>query len=276
MTNEPAPIGLRYLGWSGFRVDWPDGTTVFVDPPEAAALPHDREAWIAITHGHPEHVAGAAAHLADPQRMAAARVLASSRVCAHLRHSSRHAGDRFRALDAGGSATLPGLRVQAFAWRHMPLLPPEPSLAVRHAAHLARHPGITLGIVKDGLVGSPPGAMLGFGLIPYEGPRVLVYSEGLHRRTRISEVRAAREQIDADVLLFAVEPEDVEVLPDLVAAIGARVVVPYEAHAEWRESLVMPRADLEQLSRDLASRGIHAHAAASNRPTQVPLSELAA
>lgn len=269
-------IDLSYLGWSGFRISWSDGPTIFVDPPDASALSHDREALIALTHGHPEHVAGTVAHLADPSRWDAVRVLASPQVCAHLRRSSKNATDRFLEFDAGREQVFPGLRVQAFAWHHMPLLPPEPALALRHVARLARHPSITFGIVKDGLVGPPPGSMLGYGLIPDRGPRVLVFSEGLHRRTQVSEIRAAREQIGADLLLFAVEPEDAEILPDLVAAIGAPIVVPYEAHAEWRESLGMPRADFDRLSRELESRGIHSHAVIDARTRQLPGNDLVA
>jgi hypothetical protein len=264
-------IGLRHLGWSGFQLDWPDGPTIFIDPPEASVLPRDRESWIALTHGHPEHVAGAAAHLADAQRPAAVRVVASPRVCAHLRRGSRHAGDCFHALDSDGEIALPGLRLQAFGWRHMPLLPPEPSLAVRHLARLARHPDVTFGIVKDGLVGPSPGMMLGYRMVPDRGPRVLVCSEGLHRRTRVVEVRMLRENLPAELLLFAVEPEDAAVLPDLVAAIGVPDVVPYEAHRDWRAELGMPQADLDRLVRELAARDVGAHIVSRGQPAELPL-----
>jgi hypothetical protein len=266
-------IGVRYLGWSGFRIDWPEGPTMFIDPPETSALPCDRECWVALTHGHPEHVAGTAAHLADSQRAGAVHVLASPRVCAHLRRDSRHAGDRFHAMDPDSESALPGLCVQAFAWRHMPLLPPEPSLAARHVARLARHPGITFGIVKDGLTGPPPGAMLGFRFAPEQGPRVLVYSEGLHRRTPVGEVRTLRERLPAELLLFAVEPEDAAELPDLVAAVGALDVVPYEAHRDWREGLGMPQADLVRLARELDARGVRAHVLDRGRSAALPLRE---
>jgi hypothetical protein len=266
-------LGLHYLGWSGFRIDWPGGQTVFIDPPDRAALPRDREIRIALTHGHPEHVAGTLAHLADPQRVGAVHVVASPRVCAHLRRASPHAGDRFDALEPGGECALPGLVVQAFGWHHMPLLPPEPALAARHVARLARHPGITFGIVKDGLVGPPPGVMLGYRLVPERGPRTLVYAEGLHRRTPVDEVRTLRETLPAELLLFAVEPEDAAELPDLVAATGAADVVPYEAHGDWRADLGMPPADLVRLTSDLAARGVRAHPLDRDRSVVLPLRE---
>jgi len=262
VSPERAAVDLAYLGWSGFRIAWPGGPEIAVDPPDAGSLPQGREAWILLTHGHPEHVEGTAAHLAAAERAAPAVVVASPRVCRHLRRRHARAGDRFQPARPGDAIHLGDLRVEVFGWRHMPLLPPEPRLAVRHVARLVRHPSVTFGIVRDGLVGPPPGAMLGFRLVPASGPRVLLYSEGLHRRTGLSEARAAALGRGADILLFAVEPEDAAVLPDLVAAVGSPVVVPYEAHREWRAELGMPQADLEALASDLASRGIRARALA--------------
>jgi hypothetical protein len=247
---------LAYLGWSGFRICWTGGPAVFVDPPDADALPRDGEAWIVLSHGHPEHVEGTKAYLADPGREAPATVVASEPVCRHLRRRSVRSDDVFHPVGAGDTLSLPGLTLAAFAWRHMPLVPPEPKLAAQHIARLATHPGTTYGIVRDGLIGPPPGAKLGFRMLPDEGPRVLLYSEGLHRRTREAEIREIGASGDVEVLIFAVEPEDADALPDLVAALGASIAVPYEAHREWREELGMPQADLERLTRDLASRGI--------------------
>jgi hypothetical protein len=59
-------------------------------------------------------------------------------------------------------------------------------------------------------------------------------------------------------MIFAVEPEDTEALPELVAAVGSPVVIPYEAHRSWREELDMPQADLGRLADDLAAHGIWA------------------
>jgi hypothetical protein len=256
VTSAIASLDLVYLGWSGFRVSWPGGPEVFVDPPDAGAVPRDREAWILLTHGHPEHVQGTASHFADARRSAPTAVVASPRVCRHLRRRFGRANDRFHAARPGDAISFPGLGIEVFGWRHMPLLPPEPGLAVRHVARLARHPGLALAIVRDSLVGPPPGAMLGFRLLPSRGPRVLLYAEGLHRRTALAEAREAAQRREAEVLLFAVEPEDAEVLPDLVAAVGGRIVVPYEAHRTWRDDLGMPQADLERLASDLAARGV--------------------
>lgn len=262
MNRLPVAFELAYLGWSGFRITWTGGPVVFVDPPDAAALPRDREAWIVLSHGHPEHVEGTRDYLADPGRAAPAAVVASPQVCRHLRRRSARPDDRFDPVGADDTVSLPGLTLAAFRWRHMPLVPPEPKLAARHIARLATHPGTTFGIVRDGLTGPPPGAMLGFRMIPEEGPRVLLYSEGLHRRTPDTEIREASERGDVEVLIFAAEPEDADVLPDLVAALGAPIAVPYEAHREWREELGMPQVDLQRLTHDLAARGVTTRALA--------------
>jgi hypothetical protein len=113
--------------------------------------------------------------------------------------------------------------------------------------------------------------MLGYRLVPDRGPRVLVYSEGLHRRTPAVEVRGLREALPAELLLFAVEPEDAAVLPDLVAATGVSDVVPYEAHRDWRAELAMPQADLGRLVRELAARDVAVHLVSRGRPIELTL-----
>jgi hypothetical protein len=254
-------LALDYLGWSGFRIDWAGGPTLFVDPPDADLLPRECEVSILLSHGHPEHVQGTAAHLAAGERAPVA-VVASPQVCRHLQQRCGRDGDRFQPAAAGEDIALAGLSLRPFAWRHMPLVPPEPKLAVRHIARLATHPRTTFGIVRDGLVGPRPGSMLGYRLEPDSGPRILLYSEGLHRRTRRAELREALAGGSVEVLVFAFEPEDADALPDLVAAVGAPVAVPFEAHRGWRAELGMPQADLPRLSRELAARGITARALA--------------
>jgi len=256
-ASEPS-VDLAYLGWSGFRITWSAGPQIFVDPPDADAIPCDREAWILLTHGHPEHVRGAASHLADPRRSSNAVVVASPRVCQFLERRHGRPGDRFHPIRPGEEIKLPRLAVEAFSWHHMPLIPPEPKLALAHIARLVRHPSVVYEVLRDAIVGPPPGSMLGFRLIPHSGARVLLYSEGLHRRTSVAEAREAGRACDADLMIFAVEPEDAEVLPELVAAVGSPVVIPYEAHRSWREELDMPQADLGRLADDLGARGIWA------------------
>jgi len=257
VSREPS-IDLGYLGWSGFRVAWSAGPRVFIDPPDADAIPRDREAWILLTHGHPEHVHGAVSHLKDPRRTSGAVVVASPRVCAHLERRHGRPGDRFHPIRAGEEVELPRLTVGAFSWHHMPLIPPEPRLALAHIVRIVRHPSVMLEVLRDAISGPPAGSMLGFRLIPDSGARVLLYSEGLHRRTGVAEALAAGRECSADLMIFAAEPEDAAVLPELVSAVGSPVVIPYEAHRYWREELDMPQVDLERLARDLGARGIWA------------------
>ncbi|MBW2715710.1 MAG: cobalamin-dependent protein [Deltaproteobacteria bacterium] len=270
-SSEPS-IELTYMGWSGFRVTWSDGPQVFIDPPDADAIPSDREVRILLTHGHPEHVHGAASHLKNPHRTSGAVVVASPQVCAYLERHHGRPDDRFYPIRAGEIVELPRLAVKAFSWHHMPLIPPEPRLALAHIARLVQHPSVVFEVIRDAIVGPPSGSMLGFRLTPHIGPRVLLYSEGLHRRTGVAEASAAGRECGADLMIFAVEPEDTAVLPDLVAAVGSRVVIPYEAHRYWREDLDMPQVDLERLAVDLGARGIVARSL--DRGERLELSEL--
>jgi glyoxylase-like metal-dependent hydrolase (beta-lactamase superfamily II) len=91
---------------------------------------------VLLTHGHPEHVEGTARHLADPARSASLVLVASAAVCRHLRRRGARPDDRFYASQPGDVIELPGLRIEVFGWRHMPLIPPEPKLALLHLARL--------------------------------------------------------------------------------------------------------------------------------------------
>ncbi len=86
----------------------------------------------------------------------------------------------------------------------------------------------------------------------------LLYSEGLHLHTSKIEAKETGQLLDADVLLFAVMPEDAHVIPELVAAIGSSVAVPYEAHRFWRKGFGLSIADLGHITIQLRNRGISA------------------
>lgn len=266
MSSTAGPLRLTYLGWSGFRIGWADGLEVLVDPPDATCMKSNQEAWLLLSHGHPEHVSGTAAYLASPDREAPVHVLASPPVCRFLRKCAGHPQDHFLPVNPGDAIQLPQLEVEVFGWHHMPLLPPEPKLAMLHLYRLLRHPGLLMGIIKDGLTGPPPGPLLGFRLLPAHGPRALFYSEGLHRRTGLQEAAQRGREQKSELLLFAAEPEDAAVLPELVAAIGSPCAIAYEAHRAWREELGMPQLNLEHLAGDLGARGIRSPRLAAHSP----------
>ncbi len=117
MNNKP-DLTLTYLGWSGFRIVFPDGPELYIDPPEGAALPLDQETSILVTHGHPEHVAGTLAHICNPARNARMQVMASAAVCRYLRKRSQD-GDQFQPCRPQQRISISGLDIDVFKWRHM-------------------------------------------------------------------------------------------------------------------------------------------------------------
>jgi len=255
--NDAGATRLAWLGWSGFRISAPGGAVLHVDPPAGTVFAPEGAAHILVTHGHPEHVEGTLAHLRDPARTQPVEVAAGAGVCRHLRRHARHPADRLRVCVPQDHFQLAGFGVDVFAWHHMPLLPPGLGPKLAHLRSLASRPGRALRIVLDGLRGPWPFPMLGFRIACPGGERLLVYGEGLHRMAGAEAVAAVGRSLPADVLLAAVEPEDIGALPELIARTGARQVALYEAHRPWREGFGMPLADLDALAATLARTGRH-------------------
>ena len=256
MSNRPELV-LGYLGWSGFRIVFPDGTELYIDPPKGTALPLDHETNILITHGHPEHIAGTVEHLCNPGRNARVLVAASAAVCRYFSKRSTQNADHFQPCKPQQHINISGLDIDIFKWRHMPLLPPGFKPVLNHIKCLISHPDLALSIIAAGLRGPLPFPMLGFRIMPLEGPRVLVYGEGLHRLTDRTDTRRIGIDLPAEILLVAVEPEDINVLPDLVNTTGITTIGLYEAHRGWREAFDMPCADLEALASVLETPDKH-------------------
>lgn len=257
MTEAAAQPELTYLGWSGFILNFPGATTIFIDPPSDRAMPLDRDIILLITHGHPEHVSGAANWLRNPAREGVARVIASPGVSRYLKRQSGRDSDSFTPASAGARLELPGLAVDVFPCIHMPLLPPEKGGAVRRIRQLLSRPRLVLSILASALSGPLlAGPVLGFRLRPYHGPDILFWGEGMHRGAGIEKIRQTAAGLPAEILIAAVEPEDEPLLPELIAATGAPVTLPFEAHMPWRQGFGMGWADLDALSARLAEQGI--------------------
>lgn len=257
MNGDP-DLTLIHLGWSGFRLDFPNGRKIYIDPPAGAPLPLDRDTTVLITHAHPEHLAGTLEHVRNPARQAHVQVAAPAAVCRFLRKRSSRPGDSFTACTGPQQITVSGFEIDVFTWRHMPLLPPGLKPALHHIRRLASRPLLAWRTIAAGLRGPLPFPMLGYRIVAPEGLRVLVYGEGLHRLTDRTDTRRIGAELPADILLVAVEPEDIDVIPDLIRDIGAPTVVLYEAHRGWREAFGLPCADLEALASLLAKEGRHA------------------
>ncbi len=264
MTGAQA-LEVEYLGWSGLRMSGPCGD-IWIDPPEGTPFPLDRMVNVLITHGHPEHVGGSLAHLRNPARSGVVRGAAAEPVCRYLRRHATRADDRFDACAPGQRFDIAGFTVDVFEWKHMPLLPPGIGPALNHLMMIATRPRLAARIVIAALRGPWPFPMLGYRLTAPAMPGVLVYGEGLHRRTGTEQVERIRAALPADFLLAAVEPEDAAVLPDLFRRIGAATVGLYEAHRPWREGFGMPLADLDALAATLAGDGMRAMILRQNAP----------
>ena len=256
--SDAGATRIVWLGWSGFHISGPGGAALYIDPPAGTTFRADRAAHILITHGHPEHVEGTRAHLRNPARTQPVEVAAGAGVCRHLRRHARHPADRLRVCAPQEHFELAGFGVDVFSWHHMPLLPPGLGPKLAHLRALASRPGRALRIVLDGLVGPWPFPRLGFRIARPGGGRSLVYGEGLHRMAGAAAIATVGRRLPADVLLAAVEPEDIDALPGLIARVDVRQVALYEAHRPWREGFGMRLADLDALAATLAQAGLHA------------------
>ncbi|GAX62220.1 Zn-dependent hydrolase of the beta-lactamase fold [Candidatus Scalindua japonica] len=243
MTVSFSDLKMTYLGWSGFRFSCSDGPQIFVDPPDTTGIDNEREAWFLLSHGHSEHVAGTANYLTDLSRVAPVTVLASPTICRYLERRHGRKGDRFISSLPGDVKTLPGLRIDVFSWQHMPLLPSGFKSRIRYLFRLVQRLDFTLKVLRSGLKLIKVGPMLGFRLIPKSGPRLLLYSEGLHKYADRMEIKETGQLLSAELILFAVRPEDVQVIPDLLSTLGSSVAVPYEAHKYWRRGFGLPVVD---------------------------------
>lgn len=256
--SEARASGLAYLGWSGFRIQVPGSIDLYLDPPGGTKFSPDHSPHILITHGHPEHVQGTLEHLRDPARALPVVVAAGEGVCRYLRKQATHEADQFQVCIPHQHFELAGYGIDVFKWRHMPLLPPGLGAKLRHIRRLLSRPALAARIVWAGAIGPWPYPMLGFRIARPGRTRFLVYGEGLHRQVGHRTLAQVASDLPADVLLAAVEPEDRDVLPDLIARLGIPNVALYQPHQPWRQSFGMPLADLDALANTLAHTGLRA------------------
>ncbi len=256
MTSPFSDLKLTYLGWSGFRFSWPGKPQILIDPPDVNRIDREQETLLLLSHGHSEHVAGTLKYLADTSRVAPVTVLASPPVCIYLKCRYGRKDDRFISCLPGDVKTLFDLRIDVFNWQHMPLLPSGLRPIIYYLSRLIRHLGFTLKVIRSGLKLLKVGPMLGFRLVPKNGPRLLLYSEGLHQHTSKVEVKETGRLLSAEVLLFAVRQEDTQAITELVSAIGIPVAIPYEAHRFWKKGFGLPIADIGNIAINLKNRGI--------------------
>lgn len=275
----PAPLEIRYSGWSGVALVGAGGT-VAVDPfGEAAswaALP-EGDTVICLTHGHPEHCGSAHELLrrAGPARLASTHLVSSPQVVRHVNRGEWLGAGQVHALPPRRLVSVGSLRIATFAWTHLPLLPPESLRAkAAYATSLLRHPIEALRIGLAGVRLPMRAPYLGFHVTFADGRTVLNYAEGLHRLTDLGEVAAVAAELPAETLLLAVEPEDIDAIPRRLEILRPREVVLYEAHRPWRELFELPYLDLDRYAAELRARFPRMTVRALTRPGQRFRSEL--
>jgi hypothetical protein len=136
----------------------------------------------------------------------------------------------------------------------MPLLPPGIGAKITYAANVLSRPIAFMRVALSGLRLPMRAPMLGFRVVFPDGRSVLNYAEGLHRLTDPREVESVAQRLPADVLMFAVEPDDVAAIPRWIEMLSPSSVILYEAHRPWREVFGLPYVDLEVFSAELSAR----------------------
>jgi len=269
----PESLEIRYFGWSGVALLGAGGTVtvdLFGDTARLDTLP-PATTVLCLTHGHPEHCGSTRALLgaARPEQLARTHLLSSPPVVRHVARGGLLAPERIHALGAGEDIEIEALRISTFAWRHLPLLPPESMRAKgEYAASLLRHPLEALRIGLAGVRLPMRAPYLGFHVTFADGQTVLNYSEGLHRLTDAREVDTVARQLWARTLLLAVEPEDVVAIPWWLERLNPEQVVIYEAHRPWRELFGLPHVELDEYAAELRTRLPETQVATLTEPGQ--------
>ncbi len=248
---------VQYFGWSGVTIRHGEtviGFDLFGESVTWDVLPNAATTILCVTHGHPEHCGSLRRFLsAEDARLDRTHVVSSQPVLDHVTHGLNHAANA-HVLTCDMSVMIDGVQVSGFEWKHMPLLPPSVRAKTSYVTHVLSRPIEFARVASSGLRLPMNAPMLGFHVVFADGLRVLNYAEGLHRLTDPCEVEATAQRLPADVLLFAVEPEDVEVIPRWIEILSPSMVMLYEAHRPWREMFGLPYVDLEGYSAGLAEK----------------------
>ncbi len=265
---------IRYFGWSGVTIQQADvlvGFDLFGDAVTWEIADDTAATILCLTHGHPEHCGSLRHFLTVPEarpHLATTHLVSSPDVVRHITRGGVLPPDRAHSVSDGESTTIGSVQVMAFTWQHLPLLPPGIGPKIAYAAHLLSHP---IELVRIGLggLGLPMNApTLGFHITFPDGSTVLNYAEGLHRLTDPHEVESVARTLPAEVLLFAVEPEDVDAIPGWLEILHPSRVYLYEAHRPWRELFRLPYLDLDVYAEELSARFPEMQFSALTRPGQ--------
>lgn len=250
---------LQYFGWSGVAIR--QGTTLvgfdlFGEAVTWPTLSVSEAIILCVTHGHPEHVGSLRRLLRAPEARAQlpkTHLVSSPPVVAYVNHHALLPASQTHALREGEAVRIGGVEVAAFRWAHAPLFPAGLRAKGAYLTTLLSHPLVLADILLPGLRVPRKAPTLGFRVAFADSLRVANYSEGMHPQTEVGEVEAVARRLPAEVLLFAVEPENTAAIPSRVAAFHPQTVVLYEAHRRWRDLFGLPVVDLARYAEDLSA-----------------------
>lgn len=251
---------VQYYNWSGITLQHQQtliGFDLFGEAVTWDVLHQERMIILCLTHGHPEHAGSLQAWLEAPEarpHLPNIHLISSPDVIHHINRKGILEPHNVHPVQAGERITLGGVTVTAFTWVHMPLLPPGLRSKLEYIAQLILHPLDLLRIGTCGLSLPMNAPQLGFHLVYPDGTTVLNYSEGVHRLTDHREVEQVASRLPADMLFFAVEPDDAEAIPRWVERLAPKEVYLYEAHRPWRDLFHLPFINLDEYAQELRRR----------------------
>ncbi|MCC6973535.1 MAG: MBL fold metallo-hydrolase [Anaerolineae bacterium] len=253
-------MNIHYYNWSGISLQHADvliGFDLYGEAVTWDILKNNQPKLFCVTHGHPEHAGSLRKFLEAPEArpyLENVHLISSPAVTAHINRRHILSPANVHGIKAGESITLNAIKITAFTWVHMPLLPPGFKHKVEYLLQLALHPFDLLRIGSQGLRLPMNAPQLGFHVRYPDGTTVLNYAEGVHRLTNPQEVQQVAQNLPADMLFFAVEPDDAEAIPRWVQMLAPKRVYLYEAHRPWRDLFHLPSIDLETYSHRLQSQ----------------------
>ncbi len=251
---------IHYFGWSGVTLRHEDtliGFDLFGDAVTWDTLKGNRVTVLCLTHGHPEHAGSLRALLEAPEarpHLANIHLISSPDVIHYINRHNVLAPENVHPVKDSESVTIEGVKVTVFTWVHMPLLPPGLREKLEYIFQLLIHPIDLIRIGTLGLSLPMNAPQLGFHITYPDSTTVLNYSEGVHRLTNSGEVEHVAHKLPMDMLFFAVEPDDAEIIPRWVEMLAPREVYIYEAHRPWRDTFHLPFIDLNKYAIELSER----------------------
>jgi hypothetical protein len=249
---------IQYFGWSGLSVRSGDamvGFDLFGDAVTWDALGNADATILCLTHGHPEHVGAIRRFLAAPEaekRLPSIHLVSSSQLVAFANRDNVLPASNLHVIAPGETASVAGVDVAAFEWTHGSLLPAGAGPKFEHVKRLVSHPLAAIRIGFSGLRMPRNAPTLGYHLTFADGTTLLNYSEGMHRQANAQDVQAVAHQSPADTVVFAVEPEETDVIPRWVETLNPESVLMYEAHRPWRDIFGMETIDLNAYAASLS------------------------